>query len=111
MFTIYIIGFTYLRERLSLLQISSVFQEVIMHYQSKCYELRYNSQHNFTLKSLTICIKSGCNLYEITASSDSNSNVTCIKLQSVMNEIAHPIHRKYKIMPAFWISTFYLVAL
>lgn len=58
-----------------------------------------------------ICIKSGCNLYEITASSDSNSNVICIKLQSVMNEIVPPIDRKYKIMPVFLISTFYLVAL
>ncbi len=28
-----------------------------------------------------------------------------------MNEIAHPIDRKYKIMPVFLISTFYLVAL
>lgn len=28
-----------------------------------------------------------------------------------MNEIAHPIDRKYKIMPVFLISIFYLVTL
>lgn len=58
-----------------------------------------------------ICVKSGYNLHWITAYSNSNSGVICIKLQSVMNEIVPPIHRKYKIMPVFLISTFYLVAL
>ena len=58
-----------------------------------------------------ICVKSGCNLHWIPAYSNSNSGVICIKLQSVMNETAHPIDRKYKIMPVFLISTFYLVAL
>ncbi len=58
-----------------------------------------------------ICVKSGCNLHWITAYSNSNSGVICIKLQSVMNEIVPPIHRKYKIMPVSLISTFYLVTL
>ena len=58
-----------------------------------------------------ICVKSGCNLHGITAYSNSNSGVICIKLQSVMNEIVPPIHRKYKIIPVFLISTFYLVTL
>jgi len=85
----------------------SVFSQYIEHQSVTKKPFKFKQK--ITTKDHVICIKLRDNLHEVTMQFDANSVVFCVKLQRMMNGIAHQERRNGATASVFPLLFLYLV--
>ena len=109
MFTIALKCFANSEQSISSPKTHPTFCLFAIYWASKCYKKPFKFKQKITTKDHVICIKLRDNLHEVTTQFEANSVVFCVKLQRMMNGIAHQERRNGTTASVFPLLFLYLV--